>query len=517
MLYLSFIWHMHQPYYNNLLTHEADLPWVRMHGIKDYVDMVTILGNFENIHQTFNLVPSLIEQIDSYLNSNSTDKFLRLSRKRVDLLSKEEKQFIIENFFMVDAQRILALHPRYYELYLNSKEDRDFSVQEILDLQVWFNLAWFDPDFINDIEELNFLSRKARFFSEEEKNIVLDKQLEILKRIIPTYREFQQKGQIEISISPFYHPILPLLYNSKIAKEANKDTVLAKDTFSYVEDCQWQIREALKYYKEIFEREPIGMWPSEEAISNQIVSLFIENKLNWIVTDEELLLRSLRKRSPKKKIERGDAIYKSYSIEESKGLLNILFRDRQLSDLIGFVYQNWDTEKAVDDFMFHLKSINEYFRNNDCLVVVALDGENAWEYYKNDGKDFLNLLYKKISDSKYIKAITVSEYLQIKPQSERLTKIASGSWINGDFLKWIGNPIKNKAWDLLNEARRILDKIKNPPELAWKQIYILEGSDWFWWYGEKQRQFDSLFRMHLKNFYQIIGQIPTVNLDEPLE
>lgn len=512
MLYLAFIWHMHQPYYIDLLTGQANLPWVRLHGIKDYLDMVIILEKYPKIHQTFNLVPSLLEQIKSLLNKTTKDKFFILSEKKAEELTIQEKQFIIENFFAADAQKILAIHPRYYQLYLKAKDKKEFNNQDILDLQVWLNLSWFDPYFREDINELNLLTKKARFFSEEDKQIILKKQREILEKIIPSYKDYSQRGQIEISVSPFYHPILPLLYNSKIAKESNKNTPLPGETFNYPIDCNWHIKEAVRSYTEDFGRQPLGMWPSEQAVSQHIISLLLENGINWIVTDEAILLKTLKRRKRKP-----EDIYKAYTLQGTNASLNILFRDKNLSDLIGFVYQYWDTEKSVDDFMNHLGNINKYFKKNDCLVAVALDGENAWEYYRNDGRDFLNLLYTKISESEFIKSVTVSQYLAMKPQTVKLKKIASGSWINGDFSKWIGNPAKNKAWELLIEARKLLDKIENPPELAWKQIHILEGSDWFWWYGDRQKQFDELFRMHLKNFYKIINQIPSIDLEKPLE
>jgi len=503
---------MHQPYYNDLITYKATLPWVRLHGIKDYMDMVTILKDYPDIHQTFNLVPSLIEQIDCYTRGVCHDVFFELSKKSSDSLSATEKKFIIDNFFMADTQKILELHPRYYELYLHAKEKREFNDQDIRDLQVWFNLAWFDPSFREDIPELKRVVSKARFFSEDDKRVVLTKQIEILRQIIPTYKKYQEQGQIEVSVTPFYHPILPLIYSTEIAKEANKDAVIPDGIFSYPQDCRWHIEEAVKYYKDNFDRTPLGMWPSEESVSQQIMPLFIESGINWIVTDETILLKRLKKkkRSP-------EILYKSYRLNIEQGSLNVLFRDKNLSDLIGFVYQHWDTQKAVEDFMSYLNSINEYFKGEDCLVVIALDGENAWEYYKNDGKDFLNLLYSRICESKFIKAVKVSEYLALKPKQGRLKEIAAGSWINGDFMKWIGNPAKNKAWQLLLDARKALEKMQGPPALAWKQIYILEGSDWFWWYGDKQKQFDELFRMHLKNFYKIIGKTPSTNLNEPLE
>jgi len=196
MLYLTFIWHMHQPYYRDLLTGKTNLPWVRLHGIKDYLDMATILEGYPNIHQTFNLVPSLIEQIDYYIKGNCQDIFFELSHKKTNSLSGEEKSFIIQNFFMADTQKMLSLHPRYYELYILAKSRKEFSEQDLRDLQVWFNLAWFDPSFRQTIPELANLVKKARFFSEEDKQVVLAKQIEILGKVIPTYREYQERGQI---------------------------------------------------------------------------------------------------------------------------------------------------------------------------------------------------------------------------------------------------------------------------------------------------------------------------------
>jgi len=503
---------MHQPYYNNLLTNEVDLPWVRLHGVKDYLDMVTILEKYPQIHQTFNLVPSLIEQIKSLVDGSVNEKFLRLSRKTVSDLTTEERWFIIDNFFMADESRVISSYPRYYELFLLKKENKEFNDQDLLDLQVWFNLAWLDPCYKEDDKQLSNLVKKARFFSEQDKQLVLDFHIEILKKIIPTYKRFQDSGQIEVSVSPFYHPILPLLYNTKISKTANKNAKLPNQVFRYPKDCFWQIKEAVNYYEDCFGVPPTGMWPSEEAISKQIMPLIIKSGIKWIVSDEALLLKTLKKRERDP-----ESIYQPYKFETKIGSLKILFRDANLSNLISFLYQHWDAAKAVNDLMFHLENIKKSFKGKDCLVVIALDGENAWEYYKNDGREFLNMLYSALSNSKFIKTVTIKEYLNIGVQAVTLNKIASGSWINGDFTKWMGNPTKNKAWDLLSEARRMLEKSKSISDMAKKQIYILEGSDWFWWYGDKKRRFDELFRMHLRNFYKIINQAPSSDLNQPLE
>jgi len=512
MIHLAFIWHMHQPYYKNLLTDEAELPWVRLHGIKDYADMVTILKDYPAIHQTFNVVPSLFEQVQAYADGVMSDRFMRLSRKKTINLLQEERLFIIAHFFMIDFNKIISRTPRYHELFVQAQEKRIFNDQDILDLVVWFNLAWFDPDYKNNIKELREAVAKGRFFTEEEKNRILDIQLEILKTIIPTYKEYQNKGQIEVSVTPYFHPILPLLVHSRIAKEANKKTHLPKKVFSCPRDSSYHIRAAAQFYRNTFGCAPYGMWPSEQAISKHVISPIMKNDFKWIVTDEELLFRTLPK-----KADRSKSLYRVYYARKFGRKLCVLFRDRNLSDMIGFSYQNWNAYDAVQDFMKHLQSINEHLKGADALVTIALDGENCWEYYENDGKDFLKLLYQNITESPFIKTVTVREYLEGRHQLKKLTEIPSGSWIYGDFLKWIGHPAKNKAWELLIDARKQLDRMLRPPELAWKQMYVLEGSDWFWWYGDQQRQFDELFRLHLKNFYAIIKKKPPSCIDEPLE
>lgn len=518
MLYLAFIFHMHQPYYKNLLTQETDTPWVRLHGTKDYLDMVQILEKYPQIRQTFNLVPSLLEQIEDYTTGSVKDKFLDLSSKPALELTAQEKEFLLENFFSISKERVISIHPRYYDLYFKKQAKKEFSQQDYLDLQVWFNLAWTDPYF-REAQGLKNLINKARFFSEEEKRMVLDKQIRILEEIIPTYKKFMSSGQIEITPSPYYHPILPLLYSTKAALEANSKTVLPKTVFSYPQDAQSQIDEAVKFYQDRFGAHTQGMWPSEESVSEHILPLIIQAGINWIVADEAILFKSLKKKKRDTAL-----LYQPHLLKRKEGSLDIIFRDQNLSDVISFVYHNWKTELAVDDFMKHLENIAQTFKETDPLVVVAMDGENAWEFYPNDGHDFLETLYQRLSESKIIKTTTVKEYLETHKPTSEIKRLKAGSWIFAEFSKWIGNPYKNLAWEYLAKAREELESlivngyalsdetIKN----AYKQIYIAEGSDWFWWYGENHSDFDKLFRMHLSNFYTIIGKDIPEYLKKPL-
>lgn len=512
MIYLSFIYHMHQPYYTNLLTGEAELPWVRLHSVKDYLDMALLLEDFPDIRQTFNVVPCLLEQIEAYASGSLSDKFLRLSYKCASELTIEEKGFIRENFFSADLKHVVSVHPRYYQLFLHRHSDYNFSDQDYLDLQVWFNLAWFDPRFRQDVPELRGLVKKARKFTEDEKRAVLDAQIKILKDIIPTYRRLQQEGRMEVSVTPYFHPILPLLFSSFTAKDANPQTPLPKTIFSHPEDAIWHVQEAVRYYTERFGVAPRGMWPGEMSVAMEILPILMKARMRWIVVDEGLLWKTF----PKVKRD-GRILYRPYGARIKGESLAVIFRDRFLSDLIGFEYQHWRTKDAVDNFMHHLLKIHEYFKDEDCFIAVALDGENAWEYYRNDGNDFLRMLYARLSETRHVKTVTVSDYLTKHPVKHALPFLATGSWIHGDFNKWMGHPAKNRAWECLVQARSLLTEENFKDERLMKQIHILEGSDWFWWYGDKHKHFDELFRAHLKNFYRFLGKEPPQELNDSLD
>ncbi|HOU36028.1 MAG TPA: glycoside hydrolase family 57 protein [Candidatus Omnitrophota bacterium] len=515
MVYLALIYHNHQPYYKNLLTGQTDVPWVRLHGTKDYLDMVLMLKDYPAIKATFNLVPSLIEQIEDYQNRQVNDKFLDLSYKPVSALTHDERKFVVENFFMINRDKVIAFHPRYYELFFKAQAKKHFTDQDILDLEVWFNLAWIDPYFREKMPQLQALVNKARFFSEEDKKAVLDAQMQILADILPGYRAFMDSKQIEVILSPYYHPILPLLYNTNLAKEANPKSTVPTVGFAYPQDAKAQIASGVAQYIGKFNRQPAGMWPSEESVCEHIVPYFIESGIRWIVTDEAILFKSLRRKRDSK------LLYQPHMLKREEGNLQVVFRDRNLSDLIGFTYPQWNAADAVNDFMYHLENISKAFRNKDVLVTIALDGENAWEYYRNDGHEFLELLYSRLSEAKFVKTVTPGEYLQEFPAKAQIRRLAAGSWIYGEFSKWINNPYKNKGWEYLAIARaelqKMVDEGKPVSDKAWKQMYIAEGSDWYWWFGEDYPgYFDRLYRMHMSNFYTLINKPIPDYLTKPI-
>lgn len=544
-LSVAFLWHMHQPYYKDAKSGSYQVPWVRLHGLKDYYDMVAVLDRFPRIRQTFNLVPSLIEQIQDYAQNDSCDEHLLLTQKLAGDLTDVEKEKILSTFFTCSFRTMIYPHARYYQLYEKRGEVpenlkpriREFSAQDFLDLQVWSNLVWIDPLFKTD-PLISCLFKKGRGFTEEEKGKLISKQTEILRKIIPKYKELQDKGQIEITFSPYFHPIMPLICDTNIARLALPRIQLPEERFSHPEDMEAQIDQGIKLYEKTFDRRPKGMWPSEGSVSEQIVPLVAKHGVRWIATDEDILFLSLAagKTEEIKEIRKDPAaLYKPYRVAVQDKEVSVLFRHHMLSDLIGFVYSSWDAEEAASDFIRRLHRIRENIPKEDlanCIVSIILDGENCWEYYKGDGHDFLFALYTGLSEDKMLRTTTVSEFLQESDQPRKLSRLFAGSWINHNFRIWIGHPEDNLAWDLLKKTRDALVEFEKRTERdtqaqqilekAWKEIYIAEGSDWNWWYGDEHQavgveQFDRIFRSHLLYVYELIGQEPPEELYQPIK
>ncbi len=529
---------MHQPCYKNLYTGEYLLPWVLLHGTKDYLDMVLITEEFEKIRQNFNLVPSLIVQIFDYAKGEADDLYLRVFRKPADSLSHSEKIFILRNFFNSNWENMIGPYPRYFQLlkkrgFYYSKEEiseiaEKFTVEDFRDLQVLFFLSWIDPTFFEEMEELKYLKRKGKFFTEEDKGILEAAQRRIIERIIPTYRRLGEKGKIEISTSPFYHPILPLIIDTDTAKESMPDVALPKRRFSYPEDAKVQVRKAKELFFQVFGSYPKGMWPPEGSVSDAACEIYMEEGVNWLATDESILFRTLKLdvlRSPLGNEIYPEVLYKPYFYERGGKRIGLIFRDRVLSDLISFHYFRLEPKEAVSDFMRRIREIKRCVEGkikNPC-VLIAMDGENAWEAYKNDGRDFLLYLYESISKEDFLHPTTVSSYMENATDYGFLRYIFPGSWINQNFKIWIGHEEDNTAWYLLAKTREFLEK--EDPERknvnAWESIYIAEGSDWNWWYGddhssENDEVFDQLFRENLINVYRFLNKEPPEELNVPI-
>ncbi|HYF50834.1 MAG TPA: glycoside hydrolase family 57 protein [Planctomycetota bacterium] len=546
---LAIIWHQHQPYYKDLASGEMVLPWVRLHGIKDYYGMARLISEFPGVRCTINLVPSMLSQLVDYVEKDATDPFLRRTVIPADGLSVEDVRFILDHFFMAQWDRMIRPIPRYRELLDKRRFDRrsaavaaeDFTTQDLRDLQVWFNLAWFHPVSFEESEALRELHKKGSGFTEQDKAVVVSEQKKVLARVIPLHKELAGRRQVELTTTPFYHPILPLLCDMRSCQIAMPTNPLPSGHVSLADDAEMQIKRAVEYHKEMFGVAPEGMWPSEGSVSPEIVPLVARHGIKWIATDEQILGASIQQglRGGMGKLDRPDLLYRPWSAQVGGAKLNIIFRDHHLSDLVGFQYQGWDGAAAADDFLLRVQaSAMEAPAGGETLVSVILDGENCWEHYPDQGIGFLRSLYGKLENAKHnVMAVRVSDFLHAHPPQHKIERLYSGSWINHDFYIWVGHQEDRRAWEYVYRAREDLIAAtqargkKAGAELAqtdiglahaWEELYIAEGSDWYWWYGDDHTSgnddaFDNLFRTHLKNVYKFIGQQPPLFLNIPVK
>lgn len=514
---LLFLWHLHQPMYKDYASGRYWLPWAYLHTTKDYFEMARIVASFPRLRVTFNLVPSLLESITDYAAGRARDAFLELFLKPPEKMERGEKEFLIENFFHLNLQRIHS-HARYRELYVKKMEHRPWSDGDLRDLQVLFHLAWMGESVRRQESEIRRMVEKGRGYTEGDKQQLYDKMVWIFRSMIPLYRSLWDDGRIEISTTPYYHPILPLLCDARIARASDPEVKLGDVTFHHPEDAREQARQALDACETILGRRPVGVWPAEGAVSDAALAILGECGVSWTASDSGVLERSLPPEVP-----RSGAHFQPYLYRGRERTLTLFFRDHGLSDLIGFVYSHWREEEAVEDFIGRLRVIEQTYPQ--AVVSVILDGENPWEHYRANGYDFLTALYRRIERESWIETLTFSQAMQKVPPRGPLTHIHPGSWIGANFNTWIGDPEKNTAWLYLERARRVLDEAAQPGardiELARRSLWAAEGSDWFWWFGEPHHSphdpvFDWLFRTHLRNIYSGVGADAPSYLEAPV-
>ena len=522
-IYLCFLWHMHQPFYKDLISGEYKLPWTRMHALKDYYGMVRILEEFPGIHQTFNLVPSMMAQVEEYAAGEAKDPFLQKALQPAESLTDADRAFLLRHSFYSDPHRMIYRYPRYGELFDARNAQKTaygfFGAQEFRDVQMWSQLAWFDEEFqANDPEVAEWIKRGRNFTLADQRRMG-EKQREILGRVLPEYRKLAQSGQIEISTTPYYHPILPLLCDSDIAAVAHPGVPLPP-RFRYPGDAQRQLSLAREYVLQHFGAAPVGLWPSEGSVSDEVFTIAADLGFTWTATDSGVLNRTLSRAVPV------DGLYRPYEWRQQGRKLGVVFRDHFMSDLIGFVYSKMDAGAAADDFLRRIREncAGILGAGRDALVPIILDGENAWEYYYLNGRPFLRELYRRIQNDDRMRSLTMTEALSQIP-SEPLDHIFPGSWINANFDVWIGAEEDNQAWTQLLRARQTFDATAAVPEeqrrLAFEELLIAEGSDWCWWYGPEHDsvnrvEFDQLFRSHLANVYRFLNLNPPEELSRPI-
>jgi alpha-amylase/alpha-mannosidase (GH57 family) len=534
------LWHQHQPFYKDLVTGQYRLPWTRLHALKDYYGMVKLLDEFRQVHQTFNVVPSLITQIQDYASGAAQDPFLQVAAKPARDLTENERRFALQYLFQAHPVNVIGRYPRYRELWEKfrgagdspERAEKYFHAQEFTDLQVLSQIGWFDEFFLAE-KDIAELVRKGRNYTLEDQQFVIARELELLGRVLPVHAEAAKKGLIEMSTSPFYHPILPLVCDTQMGAVSSPGLPLPQNRYRHPDDAREQLQRGLDLHEKVFGVRPQGVWPSEGSVSEQVLTIAHELGARWMATDEGVLGRSLginfsRDGYGRLNSDLAHRLYTIYRYENGATEMNLFFRDHTLSDLIGFVYSGMPPQDAANNLIHKIRESAQPLIANgqDALVPIILDGENAWEYYPQSGREFLRRFYDALQNDPGMESVTASEAIARHKNTGILTSLVPGSWINANFNVWIGAPEDNKAWDYLYHARNFYaeaaaDATEPQRQLALQEIMIAEGSDWNWWYGPEHhsandRDFDELYRKHLSNIYQTLGGIPPDYLAQPI-
>src|SRR5271167_3162549 len=538
------LWHQHQPFYKDLVTGQYRLPWTRLHALKDYYGMVKLLDEFPRVHQTFNLVPSLIAQIQDYVSGEAKDPFLQVAMKAAKDLTEQERRFALQYLFQANPVNVIGRYPRYRELWEKfqtagdsaEQAEKYFQPQDLTDLQVLSQIGWFDEFFLAE-KDVAELIRKERNYSLEDQRFVMARQRELLGRVLPVHAEAAKKGLIEISTSAFYHPILPLVCDTNMGAASSPGLPLPQNRYRRPDDAREQLRRGLDLQEKVFGVRPQGVWPSEGSVSEETFRIAHELGVQWMATDEGVLARTLGTSFSRDGYGHlnSDGAHRLYTVyryennyENKDTRMNLLFRDHTLSDLIGFVYSGMPPQDAANNLIHKIKESAKPVIDSgqDAVVPIVLDGENAWEYYPQSGREFLRRFYEGLQKDPGIEAVTVSEAIARHKNVSPLKSVVPGSWINANFNVWIGAPEDNKAWDYLYAARNFYAQAaasatEKQRALAYEEILIAEGSDWNWWYGPEHhsandRDFDELYRKHLSNVYQALGGTPPDYLAQPI-
>lgn len=530
-LHVAFLWHMHQPYYVDPVRGTALMPWVRLHATKGYLDMIWLADQFPEFHCTFNLTPVLLKQIQQLANEDVCDLWHELAAPAPEALTIAQKASLLEHFFKANWDNMIKPFPRYAALLqkrgLSSAKINleqvaaGFTNHEFRDLQVWFNLTWFGYAAEQLHPEIAELKRKGGGFSEENKRTVFEHQQDILKNLLGFYKALADRGQIELSTTPFFHPIIPLVYNTEFARRCMPGRELPPP-FSHPEDVRAQLAMARDFHAQLFGAPPHGIWPSEGSVCPELIPILQELGYQWFATDEENLWHSLAVGHPGKILDRA-TLFQGYRAQFGDASACLAFRERTLSDFIGFTAARNDPQRAADFMVGQVEQIARTAPGSDPLCTVILDGENAWEHFPDGGQTFLRELYRRLSMHQNVRTTTFHDYFTAHPPSAILSTLHTGSWIHGDFDIWIGDPEENRGWELLGQTRNFMQAKADRREItseqykkALQEIYAAEGSDWFWWYGgdfvtDNDLIFDELFRTHLQNVYRICGApIPDV-------
>jgi len=547
---LVFLWHMHQPDYRDYSTGNFVLPWVYLHAIKDYTDMAYHLEQHPKVKAVVNFVPILLDQIEDYEQQFATgeirDPLLRLlARENLNDLTELERDLILDSCFRSDHTKMVAPYPSYkrlFDLFKSLKSGGStalsyLSGQYLADLLVWYHLVWCGESVRREHDMIIRMMSQNESFDYADRKRLFDLIGKVITGVIPRYRKLAKSGQIEISATPHYHPLAPLLLDFNSAKECSPESSLPQSTCypGGKSRVQAHLQAAKKSHKDRFGVIPQGIWPAEGAVSTALLEVLAAEKCSWAASGEGVLANSLQQ--AENLGERAQYLYRPYRLQGAANSVNCFFRDDHLSDLIGFEYSNWNGQDAALHFVAELEKIAEYSVEGETpLVSVILDGENAWEYYPYNGYHFLNDLYTALEAHTEISTATYSAYLERREaqagegyaKEGELPRLVAGSWVYGTFSTWIGSPDKNHAWDLLCMAKQNYDMVMAGGRLsaaeikaAEKQLCSCESSDWFWWFGDYNpshavESFDRLYRHNLMQLYRLLKLDVPVHLNYPI-
>jgi alpha-amylase/alpha-mannosidase (GH57 family) len=533
MIRLALLWHMHQPDYRDPVSGQSVLPWVRMHALKDYRGMVDVLHEYPRVRATINVVPSLTDQLLDYAAGRTDDRLRQVRDTLASDLSADDRAFLLSHGFHAPHHRMIAPYPRYAELRARREEGESWSLDDLRDLQVWHTLAWMDPDWLLRDPRLQALCARGARFTEDDKATLASVERDLVQSTVPAFRAAAAAGQLELSTSPYYHPILPLLCDTDAHRAVHPDSPRPDEPFRWPRDARVQVARAVAAHTSMFGARPSGLWPSEGSVSDEVVRMAAAEGFLWMASDEHVLARSLGEpltRDHDGRPERAAQLYRPWCVPACGAPIRLVFRDQVLSDRIGFVYQAWSADHAADDLLARIRDAGERYGaqggQGDPLIAIVLDGENAWEHYADGGRPFLRAFYERLQGVEDIAAVTMSEAVASPGPVHALRHLVPGSWIHADFSVWAGHEEDRRAWSALARARWCWERQSalvstEASERAYESLLAAEGSDWFWWYGDDHSSsldavFDGLFRTHLRRVYEALGVPVPSELASPL-
>ncbi|MBI1398060.1 MAG: glycoside hydrolase [Betaproteobacteria bacterium] len=540
-LELVLLWHMHQPDFRDCVTGEYRLPWVYLHAFKDYSDMAAHLERHPGVRAMVNFVPVLVDQLEDYADQFATGRLrdpllAMLAREDLDRISREERALVLDRCFRANHAKMIEPFPAYRRLRAmfdfvdgqGGEAEEYLSGQYLADLLAWYHLAWAGETVRREHALIPRLMAKGQTFTPADRQGLLAVIGEVVRGILPRWQALAARGQVEISSTPHYHPIGPLMIDFASARETQPDAPLPQSP-QYPggrQRLERQIAWAQESHERRFGQAPAGMWAAEGAVSTAFVDMLGRAGVRWTASGEGVLANTLGAGGPLPP--RAEYLYRGYRAGESG--IACFFRDERLSDMIGFEFSKWHGRDAAAHFVSELERIAaEASPERTPLVSVILDGENAWEYYPYNGFYFLDDLYAELEAHASIRTTTYARVLETGQDAfGRLQKVVAGSWVYGNLATWIGHPDKNRAWDLLCEAKRRYDLVMDGGRLpaerreaASRQLGACEGSDWCWWFGdynppESVAAIDAVYRANLAQLYVLLELPVPVALTHPV-